>query len=70
MIAVILTGMGNDGSRGIRVVHDQGGYVIAESDETAVVYGMPREAVATGIVDRVVPLHRVSREILIRGNFI
>jgi two-component system chemotaxis response regulator CheB len=70
MIAVILTGMGNDGSKGIRVVHDQGGYIIAESDESAVVYGMPREAVATGIVDRVVPLHRVSREILIRGDFL
>ena len=70
MIAVILTGMGNDGSKGIRAVHEQGGYVIAESDETAVVYGMPREAVATGIVDRVVPLHRVSREILIRGDFL
>jgi two-component system chemotaxis response regulator CheB len=70
LIAVILTGMGNDGSRGVRAVHEQGGYVIAESDETAVVYGMPREAVATGIVDRVVPLHRISREILIRGEFL
>lgn len=70
MIAVILTGMGNDGSKGVRAVHEQGGYVIAESDETAVVYGMPREAVATGLVDRVVPLHRVSREILIRGEFL
>ena len=70
MIAVILTGMGNDGSKGVRAVHEQGGYVIAESDETAIVYGMPREAVATGIVDRIVPLHRVSREILIRGEFL
>jgi len=70
MISVILTGMGNDGCKGVRTVHEQGGYVIAESDETAVVYGMPREAVATGIVDRVVPLHRVSREILIRGEFL
>jgi two-component system chemotaxis response regulator CheB len=70
MIAVILTGMGNDGSKGVRAVHEQGGYVIAESDETAIVYGMPREAVATGIVDRVVPLYRVSREILIRGEFL
>ncbi|MDA8429489.1 MAG: chemotaxis response regulator protein-glutamate methylesterase [Geobacteraceae bacterium] len=70
MIAVILTGMGNDGSKGVQVVHKQGGYVIAESDETAVVYGMPREAVATGRVDRVVPLHRIPREILIRGDFL
>jgi two-component system chemotaxis response regulator CheB len=70
MIAVILTGMGNDGSKGIRSVHEQGGYLIAESEETAVVYGMPREAVATGLVDRVVPLHQVVREILIKGEFL
>jgi two-component system, chemotaxis family, protein-glutamate methylesterase/glutaminase len=70
MIAVILTGMGNDGCKGVRMVNEQGGYVIAESEETSVVYGMPREAVATGIVDRVVPLQRVSREILIRGEFL
>lgn len=70
MIAAILTGMGNDGSKGVRSVHEQGGYIIAESEETAVVYGMPREAVATGLVDRVVPLQRVAREILIRGEFL
>ena len=70
MIAVILTGMGNDGSKGVRSVHEQGGYLIAESDETSVVYGMPREAVATGLVDRVVPLHRVAREILIKGEML
>jgi len=70
MVAVILTGMGNDGCKGVRTVHENGGFVIAESDETAVVYGMPREAVATGIVDRIVPLHRVSREILIQGEFL
>jgi len=70
LVAVILTGMGNDGSKGVRAVHGQGGYLIAESDETAVVYGMPREAVATGLVDRVVPLHRVAREILLKGDFL
>jgi two-component system chemotaxis response regulator CheB len=69
MIAVILTGMGNDGSKGVRSVHGQGGYLIAESDETAVVYGMPREAVATGLVDRIVPLDRIVREILRQGHF-
>lgn len=70
MIAVVLTGMGNDGSKGVRLVHQQGGYVIAESEESSVVYGMPREAAATGVVDRVVPLQRVSREILIKGEFL
>ncbi|MBI2355431.1 MAG: chemotaxis response regulator protein-glutamate methylesterase [Deltaproteobacteria bacterium] len=70
MVAVILTGMGNDGSLGVRAVKGQGGHVIAESDETAVVYGMPREALATGVVDRVVPLHKVAREILLKGDFL
>lgn len=67
MIAVILTGMGNDGSKGVRQVKAKGGFVIAESDETAVVYGMPREAAATGVVDRLVPLQRVPGEILLKG---
>jgi len=70
MVAVILTGMGNDGSKGVRLVKEQGGHVIAESEETAVVYGMPREAVATGVVDRAVPLHRIAREILHKGEFV
>jgi two-component system chemotaxis response regulator CheB len=70
MIAVILTGMGNDGSKGVRSVHELGGYLIAESEESSVVYGMPREAVATGLVDRVVPLRHVAREILIKGDFL
>lgn len=69
VMAVILTGMGNDGSKGVRTVKEHGGYVIAESEESAVVYGMPREAVATGIVDSVVPLHLVSNEIIVQGGF-
>ncbi|MDR3581046.1 MAG: chemotaxis response regulator protein-glutamate methylesterase [Oryzomonas sp.] len=69
MIAVILTGMGSDGAKGVREVKDKGGFVIAESDESAVVYGMPREAVATGLVDRIVPMQSVHREILAKGAF-
>lgn len=67
--AVILTGMGNDGSKGIRAIKEQGGYVIAEAEETAIVYGMPREAVATGVVDSTVPLDRVAAEIVLQGGF-
>jgi len=70
MVAVVLTGMGNDGSKGVRTVNQHGGFVIAESEESSVVYGMPREAVATGVVDRVVPLSRVVREILIKGEYL
>ena len=67
--AVILTGMGNDGSKGVRIIKEHGGCVIAESEESAVVYGMPREAVATGVVDRCVPLNGIASEIIVRGGF-
>lgn len=66
--AVILTGMGNDGSKGVRTIKEHGGYVIAESEESAIVYGMPREAVATGVVDRCVPLAQIVSEIIFQGG--
>lgn len=69
MLAVVLTGMGNDGSKGVVEVKERGGQVLAESEDSAVVYGMPREAVATGCVDRVVPLPGISQAILASGGF-
>jgi two-component system, chemotaxis family, protein-glutamate methylesterase/glutaminase len=56
---VILTGMGNDGSQGIEAVKRAGGLTLAESEETAVVYGMPKEALATGRVDEVLSLDAI-----------
>jgi two-component system, chemotaxis family, protein-glutamate methylesterase/glutaminase len=64
MLAVVLTGMGNDGSRGVRKVKSAGGGVFAEAEESAVVFGMPREAIATGVVDRVAPLEKMAKEIM------
>ncbi|ACM20521.1 protein glutamate methylesterase CheB associated with MCPs of class 40H, response receiver domain-containing [Geotalea daltonii FRC-32] len=64
MLAVVLTGMGNDGSRGVRAAKAAGGGVFAESDESAVVFGMPREAIATGLVDRITTIDKMSCEIL------
>jgi two-component system chemotaxis response regulator CheB len=55
-LAVVLTGMGADGAEGAREVHRLGGEVWAESEETAVVFGMPGEAIATGAVKRVLRL--------------
>ncbi len=66
LLAVVLTGMGNDGSKGVRAVKAAGGEAIAEAEESSVVFGMPREAIATGLIDKVVPLDRVAREILTR----
>ena len=69
MLAVVLTGMGNDGSKGVVEVKKRGGQVLAESQDTAVVFGMPREAIATGVVDRVVSLTGMPQAILTAGGF-
>lgn len=50
LLSVVLTGMGSDGALGVRAVKAAGGHVLAESEETAIVYGMPKEAAATGCV--------------------
>jgi two-component system chemotaxis response regulator CheB len=60
---VVLTGMGDDGKKGIEIIKDAGGYTIAESEETAVIFGMPREAIATGKVDRVLPYYLIAMEL-------
>jgi two-component system chemotaxis response regulator CheB len=59
-IGVILTGMGDDGVEGARAIRDAGGVVIAESAETAVVYGMPGAAVRAGIPQKELPLPQIS----------
>jgi two-component system, chemotaxis family, protein-glutamate methylesterase/glutaminase len=61
-IAVVLTGMGNDGANGIKELKkmDQHTYVIAESEETAIVYGMPKAAVRTNYVNKQAPLGEMS----------
>jgi two-component system chemotaxis response regulator CheB len=59
-IGVILTGMGKDGAAGMLEMHNAGAYTIAEDESTCIVFGMPREAIATGGVDEVVPLDRVA----------
>jgi two-component system chemotaxis response regulator CheB len=63
-LGVILTGMGNDGKKGMRSIKEKGGLTLAESEETAVVFGMPKEAIGEGVVDRVLPLYRMTAEIL------
>jgi two-component system chemotaxis response regulator CheB len=56
VLGIVLTGMGGDGGRGVRAVKARGGRVVAEAAETAVIFGMPNEAIATGAVDEVLPL--------------
>jgi two-component system chemotaxis response regulator CheB len=60
LLALVLTGMGDDGRLGVEAVADAGGLVVAESEETAVVSGMPMAAIKTGHVARVEPLGRMA----------
>lgn len=63
-IGVILSGTGSDGSRGIRDIHDAGGLVVAQSEESAKFDGMPRSARETGLVDLVLPAAEMPDAIL------
>lgn len=62
-IGVILTGMGDDGTEGAKAIREAGGLVIAESQETAVVYGMPGSAVRAGIVHEVLSLPQIAERL-------
>jgi len=61
---VIMTGMGSDGTLGLKLMKRNGATVIAQDEATCVVYGMPKAVVDSGIADVVVPLDRISEEIL------
>ena len=63
-LGVILTGMGRDGVLGLRAIRAAGGRALAESEETCVIYGMPKAALLAGVVDKSVPLQRIADEIL------
>jgi len=63
LVAIIMTGMGDDGAEAIRRVRERGGRTIAESSQTAIIFGMPNEAIKTGCVDQVLPLGDIPRAI-------
>lgn len=63
-VGVILTGMGNDGAQGMLEMHRAGAYTLAQSEASCVVFGMPREAIASGGVNEVVELERMSQRML------
>ena len=65
-MGVLLTGMGNDGKEGMLAIRRKGGFTLAESEESAVVFGMPREAILAGAADRVVSLEKMPSEIIKR----
>lgn len=63
-VGVIMTGMGNDGVKGLQVMKEHGVPVIAQDQSTSVVFGMPMEAIRAGLVDDVVPLNEIANQIV------
>ena len=62
-LGVIMTGMGDDGARGLHAMHEAGARTLAQDEASCVVFGMPKEAIKLGGVDKVTPLQAIAREI-------
>ena len=63
-VGVVLTGMGSDGTEGLRAIRQRGGLTLAEAEETCVIFGMPKAAIEAGVIERTLPLDRIAAEIL------
>jgi len=63
-IAIILTGMGSDGTDGARELKEKGAYIIAQDEDSSVVWGMPGSAKAAGIVDEILPLQEIPAAVI------
>jgi two-component system chemotaxis response regulator CheB len=66
-IGVIMTGMGDDGARGLKEMKDVGAFTVAQDEATCVVFGMPNEAIKRGAVDQVLPLQKIAPLVYARG---
>ena len=63
-LGVILTGMGSDGLEGLKLVKQKGGVILAQNEESCVVYGMPRAVVESNLADKIVHIDRMANEIV------
>lgn len=63
-MGIIMTGMGSDGMRGMKAIHEAGGWTIGQDEASCAVYGMPRACAEQGVLRRIVPLAEIPREIL------
>ncbi|MDH5709476.1 MAG: chemotaxis response regulator protein-glutamate methylesterase, partial [Hylemonella sp.] len=64
ILGIIMTGMGDDGARGMKQLHDGGARTIAQNEETCVVFGMPKEAIKLNAVDDILALEQIPQAIL------
>ncbi|WP_426111398.1 protein-glutamate methylesterase/protein-glutamine glutaminase [Massilia sp. PWRC2] len=67
-LGIIMTGMGNDGAAGLLEMRSAGAATLAQDEDSCVVYGMPKEAVLRGGVDKIVPLSAIARHIVLQLN--
>lgn len=63
-IGVIMTGMGDDGAKGLREMKDAGARTIAQDEQTCVVFGMPKEAIKLNAAEKILPLDQIAPEVL------
>ena len=63
-IGVILTGMGADGAKGLGIIREEGGFAIAQDEGTSAIFGMPRVAIESNVVDKILPITSIAEEIL------
>lgn len=61
---IIMTGMGDDGAKGLKEMHDSGAYTVAQDADSCVVFGMPKEAIAAGGVSKILPLNKIADEVI------
>lgn len=64
IVSAVLTGMGRDGAEGTKIIKENGGITLSESESTCVIYGMPKAAYETGKVDIVAPIDNIANEII------
>ncbi|MDH3325427.1 MAG: chemotaxis response regulator protein-glutamate methylesterase [Gammaproteobacteria bacterium] len=62
-LGIIMTGMGDDGARGLKEIRESGAHTLGQDEATCIVYGMPNEAFKLGAVERQVPLEKIASEI-------
>jgi two-component system chemotaxis response regulator CheB len=67
-LGIIMTGMGHDGARGLLEMHQAGARTVAQDETSCVVFGMPKEAIKLGAVEKTLPLHAISNEIMLFGS--
>ena len=68
VLAVMLTGMGYDGLKGCQAIAAKGGQVIAQDEATSVIWGMPGAVVQAGLANSILPIEKISEEIVFRSR--